>query len=194
MKLSNRSKALWLSIATVGYNVIEGIAAIVVGLVTNSSALVGFGADSFIESISGSVMIWRFSKVRSSEDEERVEERAEKLVGYSFFILGAYVLYEAARQLFFGEAPDRSAFGIILATLSLVIMPFLYLAKNRLGKKMGSRSLVADSKQTLACIMLSATLFIGVSLNYFFGLGWADAAAGVIISLFIFHEGKESLE
>lgn len=194
MKEAGRKKALWLSIATVGYNIIEGIAAVIVGGLTNSTALIGFGLDSFLESTSGSVMIWRFRKARSHEDEERVEQKAVKLVGYSFLILATYVLYEAGRQLILQETPDKSLFGIVVAVLSLIIMPFLFVSKNRLGKKIGSNSLVADSKQTLACIMLSVTLLIGVSLNYFFGIGWADAAAGIIIALFLFHEGKEALE
>lgn len=189
-----RKKALWLSIATVAYNVVEGIAAIIVGGLTNSAALVGFGLDSFVESTSGSVMIWRFSKERSHEAEERVEAKAAKLVGYSFFVLGAYVLFEASKQLILQESPDKSLFGIVVAALSLIIMPFLFVSKNRLGKKIGSNSLVADSKQTFACIMLSIALLIGVSLNYFFGIEWADAAAGIIISAFLFREGKEALE
>ena len=95
MKEKYRKRAVWLSIATVGYNVIEGIVAVTVGIITNSSALLAFGLDSFIESLSGSVMIWRFGKNREGADEDKAEQRALKLVGYTFFILGAYVLFEA---------------------------------------------------------------------------------------------------
>lgn len=190
----NRMKAMWLSVATVGYNVVEGIAAVTVGLLTNSSALLAFGLDSFIESLSGSVMIWRFGKHREEEEETKAEQRALKLVGYTFFILGAYVLFEASKQLIEQEAPEKSLFGIVVAVLSLLIMPFLMRAKYKTGKALGSKSLVADSKQTFACIIMSGTLLLGVGLNYLFDIWWADPIAGIFIALLLFHEGKEVLE
>jgi cation diffusion facilitator family transporter len=194
MKETYRKRALLLSVATVGYNVIEGIAAVTIGMITNSSALVAFGLDSFTESLSGSVMIWRFGKNRDDEDETKAERRALKLVGYTFFILGAYVLFEAGKQLFGQEAPDKNLFGIVVAVLSLIIMPALMRAKYTVGKQLGSKSLVADSKQTLACIIMSGVLLLGVGLNYLFGIWWADPVAGVIIALLLFHEGKEAFE
>lgn len=194
MKETYQKRALLLSAATVGYNVIEGIAAVTIGMITNSSALVAFGLDSFTESLSGSVMIWRFGKNRDDEDETKAERRALKLVGYTFFILGAYVLFEAGKQLFGQEAPDKNLFGIVVAVLSLIIMPALMRAKYTVGKQLGSKSLVADSKQTLACIIMSGVLLLGVGLNYLFGIWWADPVAGVIIALLLFHEGKEALE
>jgi divalent metal cation (Fe/Co/Zn/Cd) transporter len=194
MKEKYRIRALWLSAATVGYNVIEGIAAVTVGLITNSTALLAFGLDSFIESLSGSVMLWRFGKRREGDDETKAERRALKLVAYTFFILGAYVLFDAGMQLFEQETPDKSLFGIVVAILSLLIMPALMRAKYNTGKKLGSKSLVADSKQTFACIIMSATLLIGVGLNYFFGIWWADPVAGIAIALLLIHEGKETLE
>ena len=194
MKEKYRKRALLLSIATVGYNVVEGVAAVTVGLLTNSSALFSFGLDSFTESLSGSVMIWRFGKERSEEDEERMEQKAQKLVAYTFFILGAFVLYEAITQLIAHEEPEKSLFGIVVAVLSLIIMPSLMLAKYRTGRLLKSKSLIADSKQTLACVIMSATLLIGVGLNYFFGLWWADPLAAIAIAILLFHEGKEALE
>lgn len=194
MKEKYRIRAFWLSAATVGYNVIEGIAAVTVGLITNSTALLAFGLDSFIESLSGSVMLWRFGKRREGDDETKAERRALKLVAYTFFILGAYVLFDAGMQLFEQETPDKSLFGIVVAILSLLIMPALMRAKYNTGKKLGSKSLVADSKQTFACIIMSATLLIGVGLNYFFGIWWADPVAGIAIALLLIHEGKETLE
>ena len=125
MKEKYRKKALLLSFATVGYNLVEGVAAVAVGVVTNSSALLGFGLDSFIESLSGSVMIWRFGKDRSEEEEERVEQKAQKLVAYTFFILGAYVLFDASKQLLGHQEPEKSLFGIVVTILSLLIMPSL---------------------------------------------------------------------
>ncbi len=194
MKEKYRKKALWLSVATVGYNVIEGIAAVTAGIATRSSALLGFGLDSFIESLSGSVMIWRFGKERTDEDEERVEKIAVKLVAYTFFILGAYILFDAGKQLLQHEVPEKSLFGIVVAVLSLLIMPALMLAKYRTGKQIGSKSLVADSKQTLACVFMSVTLLLGVGLNYIFGIWWADPLAGLVIAVMLLYEGKETLE
>lgn len=194
MKEKTRKRAFLLSIFTVGYNIIEGIAAVTVGAITNSSALLGFGLDSFIESLSGGVMIWRFGKTRSEVEEERVEQKAVRLVAYSFFILGAYVLFDASKQLLLMETPDKSLFGIVVALLSLLVMPALTIAKYRTGKQIGSHSLVADSKQTLACVIMSVTLLLGVGLNYFFSIWWADPVAGIAIALLLFHEGKEALE
>lgn len=194
MKEKYRKRAVWLSIATVGYNVIEGIAAVIVGIITNSTALLAFGLDSFIESLSGSVMIWRFGKSREGADEHKAEQRALKLVGYTFFILGAYILFEGGKQLFEQEVPDKSLFGIVVAILSLIIMPALMRAKYKTGKQLGSKSLVADSKQTFACIVMSGTLLLGVGLNYLFGIWWADPLASIVIALLLFHEGKEALE
>ncbi len=194
MKEKYRKRALLLSIATVGYNIIEGIAAVTVGVLTNSSALFSFGLDSFTESLSGSVMIWRFGKERSEEEEERIEQKAQKLVACTFFILGAFVLFDAVSQLLAHEEPEKSLFGIVVAVLSLVIMPALMLAKYRTGKLLKSKSLIADSKQTLACVIMSVTLLLGVGLNYFFGLWWADPIAAIAIAIMLFHEGKEALE
>ena len=194
MKEKYRKKALLLSFATVGYNLVEGVVAVLAGVTTNSSALLGFGLDSFIESLSGSVMIWRFGKNRSEEDEERVEEKAQKLVAYTFFILGFYVLFDASKQLLTHQEPEKSLFGIVVALLSLLIMPALTLAKYRTGKQLNSKSLIADSKQTLACVVMSVTLLLGVGLNYLFGYWWADPIAGIAIAILLFHEGKEALE
>lgn len=194
MKQKYRKRALWLSAATVSYNIFEGIAAVTVGIITNSSALLAFGLDSFTESLSGGVMIWRFGKNRIGDDERKAERKALKLVGYTFFILGTYVLFEAGKQLIEQEVPDKSIFGIVVAVLSLIIMPALMRAKYNTGKQLGSKSLVADSMQTLACIVMSGTLLLGVGLNYLFGIWWADPVAGIVIALLLFHEGREALE
>lgn len=191
MKKIHHKKALKLSIFTVSYNVVEGVGAFIVGSFTHSTALLAFGLDSFIESLSASTMIWRFARHRADEEEEKTEKRAFKIVGYSFFILGVYVLYQAVTKLIQSEEPERSFFGMLIAAMSLIIMPFIFRAKNRLGKQIGSRSLVADSKQTLACIFLSAILLIGTGLNYFFGIWWADPVAAIAIALFLIRESLE---
>jgi cation diffusion facilitator family transporter len=189
-------KALFLSYFTVGYNILEGVASILAGVMAGSIALVGFGLDSFVESLSGGVMIWRFrqhGKI-SEEKEEKIEKKAVKLVGYTFFILGVYVFYESVKKLYFREIPDPSLLGIIIAIVSMIVMPILFLMKYRTGKAVRSRSLMADSKETLACFFLSVALLIGLGLNYLFGFWPADPIVGLVIVVFLFKEGYSTLK
>jgi divalent metal cation (Fe/Co/Zn/Cd) transporter len=189
-------KALRLSYFTVGYNIMEGVVSILAAFAAGSVALLGFGLDSFIESLSGTVMIWRFrqhGKI-SEEEEKRIEKKAIRLVAYTFFILAAYVLYESLRKLYFQEIPDPSLVGIMIAIVSLIVMPILFIMKYRTGKSIGSRSLVADSKETLACVFLSASLLVGLGLNYLFGLWQADSLVGFIIVVFLIKEGYSALK
>jgi len=188
-------RALLLSYFTVAYNVLEGVLSIVAGGLASSIALVGFGMDSFIESISGGIMIWRFRQTRLSEAEEKkVEARAVKLVGWSFFVLAAYVLFEAAKKLITREVPEPSLFGIIIAATSLVVMPVLFIAKQRTGRRLGSRSLLADSKQTLACTFMSFALLLGLLANRLFGFWQADPVVGLFIGAWLVREGVETLK
>ena len=189
-------KAFYLSVFTVIYNFLEGVISVVAGTVSGSIALVGFGLDSFVESLSGGIMIWRFREHGnlSHEEEERKEERSAKLVAYTFFILGAYVLYESLKKLILREYSEPRLLGIIIALVSLAVMPLLFFMKYRLGKSIGSRSLVADSKQTLVCCYLSMALLLGLGLNYLFGIWWADPAAGMVIVVFLIREGYEILK
>ncbi len=196
MTSKHHSRALSLSYFTVGYNVLEGVISIFAGALAGSIALIGFGLDSFVESLSGGVMIWRFRKHGkiSEEEEEKVEKKAVKLIGYTFFILGAYVLYESLKKLFLHEIPEPSLLGIIIAIISLITMPTLFFMKRHTAKSIGSRSLEADSKQTLACTFLSAALLIGLGLNYLYGIRWADPAVGLIVVFFLIREGYEALK
>ena len=180
-----------LSYFTVGYNVLEGVASVLAGLMARSIALVGFGLDSFVESLSGCVMVWRFRKHgRVSEDEEeRVEAKAIRLVGLTFFVLAAYVLYESVKKLYSRDMAEPSLLGIVIALVSVAVMPALFYAKYRTGKSMGSRSLVADSKETLACMFLSVSLLIGLGLNYVFSLWWSDPVVGLVIAGYLVKEG-----
>ena len=187
-------KGLFLEYLTVGYNVAEALVSIVFGALAGSIALIGFGLDSVIESLSGLVLIWRLrqrGKI-SEEEEERIERRAIRLVAISFFILGAYVLEESVRKLIVTDAPETSLPGIIIALVSLVAMPVLTWQKYRTGKAIGSRALVADSKETLACAFLSVALLLGLGANYLFGFWQADPIAGLIIVAFLFREGWEN--
>jgi len=188
-------KALSLSYFTVGYNIIEGIVSILAGVLAGSIALIGFGLDSFVESLSGSVMIWRFRKHEqmSEEEEERIEAKAVRLIAYTFFILGAYVLYESIKKLYLQEMPDPSLFGIIIAIVSIIVMPVLFYMKYRTGKTINSRSLVADSKQTLVCCILSVALLIGLGLNYLYGFWQADPIVGLVTVIFLIREGYIAL-
>ncbi len=183
--------ALHLSYFTVAYNFLEGLLSILAGILAGSIALVGFGLDSFIESLSGSVMIWRFYESRNFSDQEhdRREKIAIKLVSYSFFVFGAYVLLESVKKLYLSDAPDPSMFGIIIALVSIIVMPILYHQKQKVGKTIASSSLLVDSKQTLACVFLSVALLIGLLLNYLFDIWWADPVVGLFLVIFLFKEG-----
>ena len=196
MDLRLHKKALSLSYFTVGYNVLEGIVSIFAGLLAGSIALIGFGLDSFVESSSGSIMIWRFRKHGkiSEEEEEKVEKKAIRFIAYTFLILGAYVLYESVKKLYFHEIPDPSLLGIIIAIVSIIVMPVLFYMKYQTGKSINSRSLVADSKQTLTCVFLSVALLIGLGLNYLYGLWQADPIVGLVIVIFLIKEGYSTLK
>ena len=187
---------LLLEYLTVGWNIIEGLIAIGAGIVSGSVALVGFGMDSFIESISGTVLIWRLREERRGATEERieiVERRAEWLVGAAFLVLAAYVTIEALRSLIGGEAPDGSPVGILLTAVSIPVMLWLAAAKRRTGESLGSRALVADSKQTRACWYLSVVTLAGLAANAVFGWWWADPLAALGIAALLVREGWEAV-
>jgi len=196
MDMMLHKKALRLSYFTVGYNILEGVVSILAGLLAGSIALVGFGLDSFVESLSGGVMIWRFRQHGriSEEEEQRVEQRAIRLIAYTFFILAAYVLYESIKKLYLHEIPDPSLVGIIIAVVSIIVMPVLFYMKYRTAASLNSISLKADSKQTLACVFLSLSLLVGLGLNYLCGFWQADPIVGLVIVLFLFREGYTTLK
>jgi divalent metal cation (Fe/Co/Zn/Cd) transporter len=193
MSNEHERRALWLSYFTVAYNVLEGVASVFAGGAAGSAALVGFGLDSFVESLSGGVMVWRFRTRRPHHQAERAEHRAVRLVGYTFFVLGAYVLFDSARRLWVGDRPEGSVLGIAITVASLVVMPLLYVAKRRTARRIGSRSLAADSKQTLACIGMSLAVLLGLLLNRALGFWQADPVVGLAIALLLFREGRETL-
>ena len=179
-----------LEYATLSWNVIEGAVSITAGLLAGSIALVGFGVDAFIESVSGAVLLWRLQAGAVGESRERV---ALRLVGVSFLLLAAYVLFEAAMSLLRREPPEASTLGVAIAAISLVIMPLLARAKRRVAARMNSRALEADSRQTQLCAYLSAILLVGLTLNYLFGWWWSDPLAALIMMPIIAREGIEAL-
>lgn len=189
-------KGLYLEYFTVVYNALEAIASIVFGGIAGSIALIGFGLDSIVESLSGLVLIWRLRQhgVISEEAEERVEKRAVRFVAITFFVLGLYVLFQSIKKLVAVEMPEASVPGMLIAVASLVFMPLLAWQKNRTGKEIKSRALVADSRETLACAFLSVALLLGLGANYLFGFWQADPIVGLIIVLFLFREGWEGWE
>lgn len=187
---------LLLEYLTVGWNIIEGLIAIAAGVASGSVALVGFGMDSFIESISGTVLVWRLREERRGATEERielVERRAEMLVGIAFLVLAAYVTFEALSSILGGEGPDASPVGIALTALSIPVMLWLAAAKRRTGEALGSRALVADSKQTRACWYLSVVALAGLVANAALGWWWADPLAALGIAVLLVREGWEAV-
>lgn len=182
-----------LEYATVGYNSLEGIIAIGAGLIAGSVALVGFGFDSMIEVISGATLLWRLYADVDEERRERVEQRALRIVGVSFLILAAYVAFDAGKSLMRREPPHESIIGIVIAALSLVVMPLLVHGKRRVAAAIGSRALEADAMQTALCTWLSAILLAGLLLNALLGWWWADPLAAFIMVPIIIREGVEGI-
>ena len=190
-------RGLRLEYLTIGWNVVEGVVAIAAGFVAGSIALIGYGADSFVETVSGVVLVWRLSaEARGNLDEEaveRIEHRAARLVGVAFLLLAAYVAIAAIRSLIGQEAPNASAVGIVLTGVSIVVMLWLARAKRTTGQALGSRALVADAQQTYACWYLSVVALVGLALNGLFGLWWADPVAALGIAVLLVREGIEAL-
>jgi divalent metal cation (Fe/Co/Zn/Cd) transporter len=181
-------RAQLLAGVSVMYNAVEAAVAITAGIIAGSVALVGFGLDSVVESFSGVVILWQF-RHRLPETRER---QALRLIGVSFFALAAYVIVESVRSLFGSGDADPSTVGIVLASLSLAVMPFLSWAQRRTGQRLGSGSVVADSKQTLLCTYLSGVLLIGLLLNSSFGWSWADPLVALVIAAVAVKEGREA--
>jgi len=193
---STGRKTLALSIFTVGYNLAEGIIAIIASSLSGSTALMRFGLDSFVESLSGLVMVWRFWNYDPEADDEEFEEienKASRLVAYSFFALGTYVVIDAGHALYMRKSPETSIIGIALAIASLVIMLVLFLLKFRLEKSIGSQSLAADSKETLACLLLSIAPLLGLVAHSIWKVWWIDSVAALVIAVLNLREGYETL-
>ncbi|WP_407111653.1 cation transporter [Streptomyces sp. DSM 116494] len=177
--------------ATIAYNVIEAVAAITAGTLASSTALVGFGLDSVIEVSSATAVAWQFS-ARDPAVREAREQRTLRIIAVSFFALAAYVTVDAVRALTGTGEADHSIPGIVLAILSLAIMPFLSAAQRRAGRELGSASAVADSKQTLLCTYLSAVLLFGLLANLLLGWSWADPVAALVIAVIAVREGRDA--
>ena len=188
-------KALLAEYFTVGWNILEGIVAIAAGVIAGSIALVGFGIDSYIEVASGLVLIWRLRKHKfTDEEEEAAEKKAVFFVGITFILLALYVIYESVKKLYFHEHPAESLIGIVLAIVSLIVMPFLAIYKKKIAAEINSRALRADALETLACSYLSLTLLFGLGANALFGWWWADPVAALAMVYFLVREGLEAIQ
>jgi divalent metal cation (Fe/Co/Zn/Cd) transporter len=178
----------WLVATTITYNLFEAAVALTEGARVSSTALLGFGLDSVVEVSSAAAVAWQFA----GRDPETREKVALRVIAFSFFALALYVTVDAIRSLLGADKAQPSTVGIVLAAASLAVMPVLSYAQRRAGRELGSRSAVADSKQTLLCTYLSAVLLVGLVLNTLFGWSWADPIAGLVIALVAVREGREA--
>ena len=179
---------------TIAWNLLEGLVAILSGLIAGSIALVGFGFDSLIEVTSGAALLWRLSIDVNEENRERIEAITLRIVGVCFIALAIYVSYESITSLLRHEPPERSLPGIILAAVSLITMPLLARAKRRLARGINSGAMFVDARQTDFCLYLSAILLGGLLLNALLGLWWADPIAALVMAPLIGKEGVEALQ
>ncbi len=188
------SRGRRLEYFTIAWNTVEGIVAITAGAIAGSISLMGFGIDSFMEVLSGSVLLWRMSVDADVNQRHRNEQRALKIVGLCFLFLAVYIAYESVSVLLRHRAPEHSIAGIVLACASLVVMPLLSRAKHKVAAHLGSGAMHADAKQTDFCAYLSAILLGGLALNTLFGLWWTDPVAALSMVPLIANEGIEGVK
>lgn len=185
-------RARRLNVATIGWNSLEGAVALVAGVAAGSVSLVGFGVDSIIEVSAALVLTWRLRQERHGGCTQEADGRATKAIAASFAVLSAYVAVEAARDLLAGAAPEPSVPGIVLAALSLLVMPFLARAKARLAPVLGSTAAAADAAQTNLCALLSAVVLVGLAASWLAGWWWADPVAGLGIAVLAAFEARRT--
>jgi divalent metal cation (Fe/Co/Zn/Cd) transporter len=189
-QLAHRVKLLsWLSLGAMS---VEGGVAILAGAVAGSIALVGFGLDSAVEGFASVIIIWRFTGSRVMS--ERAERRAQRLVAVQFFVLAPYVAVESVRALLGGEHADVSVVGMVLAVWSLVTMPLLGLAKQRIAEEIGSAATKGEGRQNLLCAYLAGALLVGLAANAIAGAWWLDPVVGLLIAGIAVKEGREAWE
>lgn len=173
---------------TIVYNVVEGVIALIAGAAADSAALIGFGLDSGVEVLSATAVAWQFTR----RDPERYEKPVLRVIAFAFFALAAYTIVGSTLSLTGLSTPESSGVGIALAAISVVVMPVLSLIERRTGRELGSATVVADSKQTLICSLLSAAVLLGLVANATLGWAWADAVAALVIGAFAIREGIEA--
>lgn len=183
------SSAKRLEYFTIIWNLLEGLVSLVAGLFSGSISLVGFGVDSFIEVASGSIVLWRMSVDHNIDRREHNERLALKLVGFSFIGLSCYLIFQAIMRFHDQTGPRHSIPGVVIACLSLLVMPLLSRAKRKIASGLKSSAMKADARQTDFCAYLSAILLAGLLLNFLFGWWWADPVAALIMASIIGNEG-----
>jgi divalent metal cation (Fe/Co/Zn/Cd) transporter len=174
----------------VAWHVVEAGVAIVAGLAASSVALIGFGADSLVESVAGLIVLWRFAARRDAS--ASAERRAQRLIGVSFYVIAAYVAVEAVRSLAGGDEPSVSWAGIGLAAITAVTMPPLAIAKGRVGAALGSSATASEGRQNMLCAYLSIGLLVGLGANAALGWWWADPAVALLIAAVAVREGRQA--
>jgi divalent metal cation (Fe/Co/Zn/Cd) transporter len=179
---------------TIGWNTLEGLVAVIAGAIAGSISLVGFGTDSFIEVTSGTALLWRMAADADAESRERRERLSLRIVGSCFLVLAAYVTFESVSDIIKKQTPEHSIPGIVLACVSLVVMPLLSRAKRKVGAELGSRAMEADARQTDFCLYLSAILLVGLLLNATLGWWWADPLSALIMVPIIAREGLQAMK
>ena len=172
----------WLTGTTIGWNVVEGAIAVAAGIAAGSVSLIGFGLDSGIEVSAGLILAWRLAQERRAGCKQEADKLAQRLIAVSFAALAAYVGVESVRDLATADRPDETLVGIVLAALSLAVMPMLARAKRRLAPVMGSRAVEAEAAQTVLCALMSGGLLLGLGANAALGWWWADPLAGLFIA------------
>ncbi|MDE0267604.1 MAG: cation transporter [Acidimicrobiaceae bacterium] len=172
----------WLTAATIGWNSVEGVVAIVAGIAAGSVSLIGFGLDSGMEVSAALILVWRLAQEHRTACKQEADRLAQRLIAVSFALLAVYVAVESVRDLVIADQPEESLVGIVIAVLSLVVMPLLARAKWKLAPLMGSRAVEAEAKQTFLCVLLSGVLLVGLSANALLGWWWADPLAGLFIA------------
>ncbi len=188
-------KALRLEYFTVAWNVFEAAAAIAAAVMAGSVALLGFGLDSLIEVAAAAVLIWRLKKHGTDLDEEsRAERLSLRFVGATFFLLAAYVAYEAIHLLWLRQRVGQSLVGIAITVLAALVMPILGMRKRQVAQELGSEALAEEGVESLMCGFMSLAVLLGLVLNYFWGFWWADPMASLVIAGFMVREGREAFE
>lgn len=185
-------RARWLNTATISWNAVEGVVAVAAGVAAGSVSLVGFGFDSAIEVSTALVLTWRLRQERRGGCMQASDLRATRAIALSFLALSVYVGAESARHLWSGARPDASAVGIVLAALSLLVMPVLARSKRALAPALGSTAAIADATQTNLCALLSGVLLVGLGTNAAFGWWWADSLAGAGIAVLALAEARRT--
>jgi divalent metal cation (Fe/Co/Zn/Cd) transporter len=178
---------------TIVYNSLEGLTSIIAGMIAGSVSLIGFGLDSLIEVSSGATVLWRLRHDLDISRREQIERTTLRMVGACFVVLALYILYESSSMLIRHVPPERSIAGILIAAISVIVMPLLARAKRRVARQIGSGAMHADSKQADFCTYLSSILLGGLLLNALFAWWWMDPAAGLVMVPIIGKEGISGL-